>query len=268
MTQLQTFEHVMFGELPVIVIEGKEYFGATDVADSLEYKQPHTAVTNHCDIDGVIGYNVIDKIGRNQQKKFITLGNVSRLIVAASKQSKNISIQQKAKKYEKWIFDEVIPSVHEHGGFIATNEYDDDASIMAKALLIANKTIENNKRKLVEQQMIIEAQKPKVLFAEAVQASHTSILIGEFAKILKQNGVDIGQKRLFEWLRENGYLIKRKGSDYNSPTQKSMELGLFEIKETPIHHTSGDISISRTSKVTGKGQAFFVNKFLIEAVIA
>ena len=125
----------------------------------------------------------------------------------------------------------------------------------------AEKWIEEEKQRLMLS-ALVEEQKPKVLFAEAIQASSTSILIGEFAKILKQNGVDIGQKRLFEWLRENGYLIKRKGSDYNSPTQKSMELGLFEIKETPIHHNSGEISISRTTKITGKGQSYFIHKFI------
>lgn len=125
----------------------------------------------------------------------------------------------------------------------------------------AEKWIEEEKQRLMLAAKV-EEQKPKVLFADAIQASKTTILIGEYAKILKQNGIDIGQKRLFEWLRDNGYLIKRKGSDYNTPTQKSMELGLFEIKETPIHHTSGEISISRTSKITGKGQAYFINKFL------
>jgi len=129
----------------------------------------------------------------------------------------------------------------------------------------AEKWIEEEKQRLMLAAKV-EEQKPKVLFAEAIQASKTTILIGEYAKILKQNGVDIGQKRLFEWLRDNGYLIKRKGSDYNTPTQKSMELGLFEIKETPIHHTSGEISISRTSKITGKGQSYFINKFLTKEV--
>ncbi|MEO4053410.1 phage regulatory protein/antirepressor Ant [Solibacillus sp. CAU 1738] len=130
----------------------------------------------------------------------------------------------------------------------------------------AEKWIEEEKQRLMLT-ALVEEQKPKVLFAEAIQASSTSILIGEFAKILKQNSVDMGQKRLFEWLRENGYLIKRKGSDYNSPTQKSMELGLFEIKETPIHHNSGEISINRTSKITGKGQAYFINKFVHKKAI-
>lgn len=171
-----------------------------------------------------------------------------------------------AEQFQDWLAIEVIPSIRKDGGYITTHDDDDETTIMARALLIAEKTMKRKDMQIVEQQMIIEAQKPKVLFADAVQASHTSILIGEFAKILKQNGVDIGQKRLFEWLRENGYLIKRKGSDYNSPTQKSMELGLFEIKETPIHHNSGEISINRTSKITGKGQTYFVNKFLSKVV--
>jgi anti-repressor protein len=109
---------------------------------------------------------------------------------------------------------------------------------------------------------IIEEQKPKVIFADAVSASHTSILVGELAKILKQNGVDMGQNKFFQWLRNNGYLIKRKGTDYNMPTQRSMEQGLFEIKETSVSHSDGHISVNKTSKVTGKGQQYFINKFL------
>lgn len=127
-------------------------------------------------------------------------------------------------------------------------------AIMARALKMADRKIS----KLEDQ---IEKDKPKVLFADAVSASHTSILVGELAKILKQNGIDTGQNRLFEWLRENGYLVKRKGTDYNMPTQKSMELGLFEIKETSITHSDGNISVSKTPKVTGKGQLYFINKF-------
>ncbi|HEM4416659.1 TPA: phage antirepressor KilAC domain-containing protein, partial [Streptococcus suis] len=111
-----------------------------------------------------------------------------------------------------------------------------------------------------------EADKPKVLFADAVSASHSSILVGDLAKLISQNGFKIGANRLFAWLRENGYLIKRKGSDWNMPTQKSMELGLFEIKETTITHADGHISISKTVKVTGKGQQYFINKFLADDV--
>ena len=134
----------------------------------------------------------------------------------------------------------------------------------SEALMLAAKQaeeLENKERQLQE-------QKPKVLFADAVEASKTSILIGELAKILKQNGIEIGQNRLFDWLRDNGYLISRKGTDYNMPTQKAMELGLFEIKETVINHSDGHISVSKTPKIKGKGQTYFINKFLNQEVTA
>ncbi|HFR3254646.1 TPA: phage antirepressor KilAC domain-containing protein [Streptococcus suis] len=138
-------------------------------------------------------------------------------------------------------------------------DYNSPEKIMARALLLADKKVHQ-----LEAQ--IEADKPKVLFADAVSASHSSILVGDLAKLISQNGFKIGANRLFAWLRENGYLIKRKGSDWNMPTQKSMELGLFEIKETTITHADGHISISKTVKVTGKGQQYFINKFLADDV--
>lgn len=134
-------------------------------------------------------------------------------------------------------------------------DFNSPEKIMARALLMADKKV----HKLEAQ---IEADKPKVIFADAVSASHTSILVGELAKLIKQNGYDIGATRLFAWMRKNGYLISRKGTDWNMPTQKSMELGLFEIKETSISHSDGHVSISKTPKVTGKGQQYFINKFL------
>lgn len=127
--------------------------------------------------------------------------------------------------------------------------------VMARALQIANKKLQ-----VLEAQA--EENRPKVLFADSVAASHTSILIFDLAKILKQNGVDIGGKRLFEWMRENGYLVRRKGSDHNMPTQRSMEMSLFEVKETSVSHSDGHISVSKTTKVTGKGQQYFINLFL------
>lgn len=134
-------------------------------------------------------------------------------------------------------------------------------AIMARALKMADMQILEYKNNIVQLKSKIEEDKPKVLFAEAVTASHTTILVGELAKLLRQNGIDTGQNRLFSWLRNNGYLIKRKGTDYNMPTQKAMELGLFEVKETSITHSDGHISISKTPKVTGKGQVYFINKF-------
>ena len=138
-------------------------------------------------------------------------------------------------------------------------DFNSPEKIMARALLLADKKIQ----KLETQ---IETDKPKVLFADAVSASHSSILVGELAKLISQNGYKIGANRLFAWLRENGYLIKRKGSDWNMPTQRSMEMGLFEIKETNIEHPDAHVTITKTSKVTGKGQQYFINKFLSDYV--
>lgn len=129
--------------------------------------------------------------------------------------------------------------------------------VMARAIKVAEETIERQKRKISE-------MRPKEIFADAVATSHTSILIGDLAKLLKQNGVDIGQKRLFAWMRDNGYLIKRQGSDWNMPTQRSMEMGLFEVKESTVNNPDGSVRINRTTKVTGKGQQYFINKFLGE----
>ena len=132
--------------------------------------------------------------------------------------------------------------------------------LLALAVLEAQKTIEDQTKQITE-------MKPKAIFADAVATSHTSILIFELAKILKQNGVEIGGNRLFNWMRENGYLIRRKGTDYNMPTQKSMELKLFEIKETTVTHADGHTNVSKTPKVTGKGQQYFINKFLASKAV-
>ena len=141
-------------------------------------------------------------------------------------------------------------------------DFNSPEKIMARALKIAEHQISVLKIENEQQQKQIEADKPKVLFADAVSVSSTTILIGDLAKLLKQNGIETGQQRLFEWLRKNGYLIKRKGADYNSPTQYAMELGLFEVKETVITHSDGHTTVNKTTKVTGKGQQYFINKFL------
>ena len=140
-------------------------------------------------------------------------------------------------------------------------EWNTPERVMARALLFSKKMLDGVQAQLTEATEQIERDRPKVLFADSVSASHTTILVGELAKIIKQNGVDMGQNRLFQWMRENGYLIGRQGSDYNMPTQRAMEMGLFTIKETAIHHADGHTSINKTPKVTGKGQVYFVNKF-------
>lgn len=252
MNRLQTF-NFHNQNVRIVELNNEPWFVAADVCRVLALTNPTVAI-NRLENDERSKFN----LGRQGETNIVNESGLYELIFASRKPT--------ARAFKKWVKSEVLPSVRKDGGYITTIENDDDASIMAKALLIASKKIKNNEKNMVEQRLLIDSQKTKVLFADAIQASETSILIGEFAKILKQNGIDVGQKRLFKWLRENGYLIKRKGSVYNSPTQKSMQLGLFEIKETPIHHNSGEISISKTSKITSKGQAYFINKFLGKVV--
>ena len=170
-----------------------------------------------------------------------------------------------AEKFQAKIADEVIPSIRKHGMYATAESVekmlaDPDAMIQVFTALKEERVA---RQALAEK---VEQDKPKVLFADAVATAHTSILVGELAKLLKQNGVDIGQNRLFRWLREQGYLIRRNGADFNMPTQKAMELGLFEIKETAITHADGHTSVNKTPKVTGKGQQYFVKRFLGEVM--
>jgi len=167
-----------------------------------------------------------------------------------------------ARKFQDIVTDEILPAIRKTGGYIAGEENMNEDELILKAMNVLNAKVENLKQKNKQLEGKIENQKPKVLFANSVETSKTTILVGELAKILKQNGHNIGQNRLFEWLRNNGYLISRKGTDYNMPTQKAMDLGLFQIKETSITHSDGHISISKTAKVTGKGQIYFINKFI------
>lgn len=166
-----------------------------------------------------------------------------------------------AEKFQAKVADEIIPSIRRTGGYIAAKEDDTPEEIMARALLIANDTIQRQKEHIERANAKIEQDKPKVLFADSVSASDTSILVGELAKLCKQNGVDIGQTRMFEWLRKNGYLMQ-SGSSRNLPTQRSMDMGLFTIKETTVVHADGHTTVNRTPKVTGKGQVYFVNKIM------
>lgn len=184
----------------------------------------------------------------NAGEKFLTESGVYKLIFKSKK--------KEAEKFQDWVTDEVLPQIRKHGMY-AKDELLDNPDLLIQVATQLKK--EREEKKLLEEK--IEMDKPKVLFADAVSASKNSILVGELAKILKQNGIETGQKRLFEWLRNNGYLIKRKGTDYNMPTQRSMEQGLFEIKETPIPHSDGHITVNKTTKVTGKGQVYFINKF-------
>lgn len=203
--------------------------------------------------------DTIDSLGRNQQVTFITESGLYDVIIRSD--------SEKAKPFRKWVTSEVLPSIRKHGAYM-TNETLEKALTSPDFLiqLATNLKEEKQKRIEAEQKAEVAEQKiqqdaPKVLFADAVSTSHRSCLIVELAKILQQNGVNIGQNRLFSWMRENGYLCQ-KGDYYNQPTQKSMKLGLFELKQTTINKPDGTMLVTTTTKVTGKGQVYFVNKFL------
>ena len=166
-----------------------------------------------------------------------------------------------AKRFKRWVTSEVLPAIRKTGGYIAGEENMSDDELLSQALLVAQRKLDERTRQLDAANAQLDEAKPKVIFADAVSTAKTSILVGDLAKLLRQNGVEIGQKRLFEWLRNNGYLMK-SGESYNMPTQKSMERGLFEIKEGTFVNPDGSVRITKTTKVSGKGQQYFINLFL------
>ena len=248
MNELRIFNNPEFGEVRTTEINGQPYFVGKDIAEILGYTNASKALADHIDAEDKLKNETLSSLGQRGGWLINESGLYS--LILSSK-------LENAKRFKRWITAEVLPSIRKTGGYIAGQEELSDADLMAKALLVAQKQIEERNKQIEELQ-------PKALFADAVSASKTSILVGEMAKLLKQNGVEMGQKRFFEWLRNNGFLIRRKGNDWNMPTQRAMEMGLFEIKETTINHPDGHISISKTPKITGKGQVFFVNK-LVEA---
>ena len=245
MTELQVFNHPQFGTVRAVEIKGEPWLVGKDVAESLGYTATEKAIRTHVDGDDK-GVTEMDTPGGKQKVVIINESGLYSLVFGSK--------LPEAKKFKHWVTSEVLPSIRRDGGYMHTSPDMTDEEIMARAVLLGQKKIE-------EQAKRIQEMRPKEIFADRVSASESSILVGDLAKLLKQNGVDMGQKRLFRWLRDKGYLIKY-GISYNLPTQRSMELGLFEIKETTITHSDGHISISKTVKVTGKGQVYFVNKFM------
>lgn len=250
MNELQIFNNEEFGSVRTITKDNKTYFVGNDVAKALGYSETAKAIRTHC--KGVSEMDIPTN-GGVQTMKMITEGDIYRLVIKSK--------LPQAEKFESWVFDNVLPSIRKNGGYIAGQETLSDEELMAKALLVANNKIKERDAIIERQQSKIEADKPKTIFADAVSTSHTSILVGDLAKLICQNGVQIGQKRLFEWLRQNGYLIK-SGSSKNMPMQRYVEQGLFEVKESNVQNPDGSVRITKTTKVTGKGQVYFVNKFI------
>ena len=249
MNELEIFNNPEFGQIRATEINGEPYFVGKDIAEALGYTNPQKAIRDH-----------VDEEDKTLNESFTVNGTMAVLISESGVYSLVFGSQlPKAKEFKHWVTSEVLPTIRKHGAYAtpATIESiiaDPDNGIK---LLTALKE-EQEKRKALQTQ--IAEQKPKVIFAEAVSASKTSILIGDLAKILKQNGIDIGQKRLFAWLRDNGYLIKG-GSSKNMPTQRAMEMGLFVVKEGSYVNGEGVNVTTKTTKVTGKGQIYFINKF-------
>lgn len=234
-----------------MTIDEEPYFVGKDVAQILGYTNYRDALKRHVDDDDK-GVVKLDTLGGNQSITVINESGLYSLIMSSKLPT--------AKKFKHWVTSEVLPAIRQHGAYLTDQ----------KALdIITNKDglaglLKQAADQLEQKDIQIKRLEPKALFADTVSASDDTILIGELAKILKGKGVNIGQNRLFKWMRDNGYLINRRGSDRNVPTQKSMEMGLFQIKETVINHPDGKPSIRKTPKVTGKGQRYFVNKFVAQ----
>lgn len=254
MNELQIFENAEFGQVRTVTIDNEPWFVGKDVATALGYKNTKDALATHIEsCDKIMGSqnatpSITDSMGRTQHPTWINESGLYALIFGSKLES--------AKRFKHWVTSDVLPSIRKHGVY-AVDELINNPEMAIKAFTALKEEREKNKVLIADNQRM----KPKEIFADAVASSKTSILIGDLAKILKQNGIETGQKRLFEQLRQEGYLMK-SGVSKNMPTQKSMEKGLFEVKETTINNPDGSIRVTKTTKVTGVGQQYFINKYL------
>lgn len=252
MNELQIFNNNQFGEIRTIEDNGKVLFCGADVAKALGYARPNDAITAHCRCTVKCRIPHPQAPDKEIEMSFIPEGDVYRLITHSKLPT--------AEKFERWVFDEVLPSIRKHGMYATPTTIEQMIADPANAIKVFSALKQEQERRK-ELEATVEHNAPKVLFAEAVQASHDSCLVGQLAKMIRQNGKPIGANRMFTWLRDNGWLCK-KGENWNMPTQKAMEAGYFEIKETVIANPDGSTKITRTPKVTGKGQIYFINWFL------
>lgn len=250
MNDLQVFD---FEQKSVrVVMKGSEpWWVAKDVADILEFRDAANAI-RLLDEDEK-GTQKVSTPGGEQEMSVINESGLYTLIMRSNK--------PEAKRFRKWVTSEVLPTIRKHGVYMTPQKIEEALTNPDFIIRLAQELkTEREKRTALEAQT--EADRPKVLFADSVTASQTSILIGDLAKLIRQNGYNIGQNRLFQWLRDNGYLVRRRGDSYNMPTQRSMELGLFEVLERTHNNPDGSIRVTKTPKATGKGQVYFVNRFL------
>lgn len=245
--EMQIFENADFGAIRVSAVEGEPWFVAKDVCDALGIATNHLREEDRgLDEDEVL--NLPNWEGKGKAPLVVSEPGLYKLIMRSRK--------PEAKAFQRWVTHEVLPAIRKTGGYIAAKQDETPEQIMARAVIVAQDTIERQKRQLDE-------LKPKAMFADAVAASDGTCLVGELAKMIRQNGVEIGQNRLFDVLRSRGFLGK-SGGNRNVPTQRAMDMGLFRIKETAITHSDGHVTLNRTPKVTGKGQRYFVEMFVKE----
>ena len=247
MNSIRIFSNPDFGSVRTLEIDGRPYFVANDVAKSLGYRRPADAVTAHC--KGSVNRRYLTD-GGEQEMKVIPEGDVYRLIVKSQLPS--------SERFEKWVFDEILPSIRRYGGYIVGQETLTDDEFLARAILVAQRKIAERDQTIAKKEARIREMRPKEIFADAVAASDTSLLVRDVGKMIKQNGVPLGEKRFYKWLRENGFICKHS----TSPTQKAMEMELFEIVVRTIERGNGLPLETKTTKVTGKGQQYFINRFL------
>lgn len=250
-TEIQRFEFKGAALRTLTDENGEPWFVAKDVCDILGIDTNHLGESLDSDEMNTLRITEGNTRG-NPNKTIISEPGLYRLVMKSRK--------PEAKEFQRWVTHEVLPQIRKTGGYIPTTDADDDMTILAKAVMIGQRTMEAQKQRIAEQSEHIKALEPKARFADAVAASDGTCLIGELAKMLRQNGLDIGQNRMFEILRQDGYLGKT-GSNRNVPTQKAMDLGLFRIKETAITHSDGHVTVNRTAKVTGKGQTYFIDRY-------
>ena len=240
-------------------VDDEPRFVAKDVAKILGYSRTADAVRTHVDPEDK-GVGEIQTPGGKQKLQIINESGLYSLILSSK--------MPNAKRFKRWVTSEVLPAIRKHGAYMTDEKIEEVLTDPDTIIKLATQLKDERQQRLIEQQLRRDAEsqvremKPKAMFADSVATSKSTVLVGELAKIIRGNGVDIGATRLFRWMREHGYLINRKGSDWNMPTQRAMDLGLFKIKETTINHSNGTTSISKTPKVTGKGQQYFINKFL------
>lgn len=248
MNEVKIFENEEFGKIRTVEINSEPYFVGKDVAEALGYSNSRDAISKHVDAEDK-GVANRDTLGGKQNLTAINESGLYSLILSSKLES--------AKRFKHWVTSDILPTIRKHGMY-ATDDLLNDPDLAIKAFTALKEERERNRRLIADN----DRMKPKEIFTDAVTASKSTILVRDLSKFLKQNGINIGQNTLFEWLRDNKYLISQKGDGWNTPTQKSMNLNLFEVTERTINNPGKDPIITRTTRVTGKGQQYFINKFL------